>query len=901
MKMKFKRFLSGVMAVATLASVIVQPVAVSASELEPEEIPFEQQYPELTEVQDSLDPDEVVVANDIEIAYGDEFEVEVNLSGIDGVDESKMKILFHEAKNADGADFDTNTPDTYKAVYAVEPVSGHPSYRISRNITVKEPETETQSESSSEIAVDDDSGTGDTEQSDDDSESHQENTVDTETELTVSEVLEQAETNGIDLYAMDAGETVTFMASAGNARSSQQVSVTRGTMYRYADYGYGTYLTYQYTVKFGNVSATAYCVQPSKPGPGSGTYTINKVGDGKALAKVCYYGTKASGDDGFFTEENGYGNLSAGARFILVHLAASYANGSGDAFSGANSTAQNLAMKLYNYCVSQPEIPDVAMSFSDANVKAYVDGNSQRTKNITFNADALQTITMKLPAGVQLHNLTTGKTSKGGNQIFKPLSKSKPFSTPLFAYAEVFWSNVINEYFVSAPLYQLAFCHGYEEETQKYYDYGTVVPRIYNKDEQLLNLLEFFRKYPDKKVDIDQYENYCMMFYDYTDILEASYFQNHKDMAEQLAMQILVSVLKGDQNYHYENIAFVCNKKGEILRLAPMIDHEFSTYFMFPDNSAQHMYWYSELIRSMEGHEVQDYEYDCLKNPKERQMMEKSAVCLHKNLVYIKEHYPEVTGKFLEKLNCLKHDLEENPSPFYLQENIEYPGTANSYAYMSGKARYKDHDEEKAKLLEEKYSSREKKIDFHVLSVQSVQEIKGIIRLLKVMLEKENGNWDKVKEQNDEYKAETGFTDRKIKAYDKLELTDEQQIVLDALRQNCVEETLWSAIAAFQNYPFRTASGLPYQYKLKIGKDGTYNKELLIDRRENSKTLSWSSIKMAFQNCRQISGIVKRPKALGDIRGISYIYPLFWKFGLIEVPEETAKKMSGECDTAEER
>ena len=203
-------------------------------------------------------------------------------------------------------------------------------------------------------------------------------------------------------------------------------------------------------------------------------------------------------------------------------------------------------------------------------------------------------------------------------------------------------------------------------------------------------------------------------------------------------------------------------------------------------------------------------------------------------------------------------------------------------------------DEGSLKLLEEKYSSREKKIDFHVLSVQIVQEIKGIIRLLKVMLEKENGNWDKVKEQNDEDKAGAGFTGRKIKAYDKLELTDEQQKVLATLRQNCVEETLWSAIAAFQNYPFRTASGLPYQYKLKIGKDGTYNKELLIDRRENSKTLSWSSIKMAFQNCRQISGIVKRPKALGDIRGISYIYPLFWKFGLIEVPEEIAKKMGGE-------
>ena len=313
MKMRFKRFLSGFMAVATLASVIIQPVAVSASELEPEEIPFEQQYAELKDVQDSLDPDEIVKANDIELSYGQEFDVEVDLSGIEGVDESKIKILFHEAKNETGTDFDTHTPDTYKAVYAVKPVSGHPAYRISRNITVKEPETEVQSERASESTVNVDDDTGDTEQSEEDSESHREtqnseSTADSESELTVSEALEQAESNGIDLYAMNEGETVTFMAAAGNARSSQQVSVTRGAEYRYADYGYGTYLTYQYTVKFGNISATAYCVQPSKPGPGSGTYTINKVGDGKALAKVCYYGTKASGDDRYFTEENGNGN-----------------------------------------------------------------------------------------------------------------------------------------------------------------------------------------------------------------------------------------------------------------------------------------------------------------------------------------------------------------------------------------------------------------------------------------------------------------------------------------------------------------------------------------------------------------------------------------------------------------
>ena len=57
------------------------------------------------------------------------------------------------------------------------------------------------------------------------------------------------------------------------------------------------------------------------------------------------------------------------------------------------------------------------MSFSDADVTAYIDGNSQRTKEITFNADELQTITMKLPNGVKFHNVTTGKTSAAGASV----------------------------------------------------------------------------------------------------------------------------------------------------------------------------------------------------------------------------------------------------------------------------------------------------------------------------------------------------------------------------------------------------------------------------------------------------------------------------------------------------
>ena len=370
-------------------------------------------------------------AKDIEIPYGEEFEVEVDLSGIEGVNEKKVKVLFHEAKSEAGTDFDAHTPDTYKAVYAVEPVSGHPAYRVSRNITVKEPETEAQTKSSSENTAGEgnageteDSGNAEEDADSDGSKEivtdlteEQEVTTDEESGLAVSEVMDQAAENGIDLYSMEEGEAVTFMATDIATQSTKKVTVTRGTCYQYSDYGYGSYLTYKYTVQFGNVSATAYCVEPSKSSPGSGTYDITKLSDGKKLAKVCYYGTKASGDEGFFTEENGYGNLSAGARFILVHLAASYANGGDSAFSGASGTAKTLAMKLYNYCISQPEIPDVDMSFSDADVTAYVDGNSQRTKEIIFKADELQSITMKLPSGVKLHNVTTGKTSKAGEAV----------------------------------------------------------------------------------------------------------------------------------------------------------------------------------------------------------------------------------------------------------------------------------------------------------------------------------------------------------------------------------------------------------------------------------------------------------------------------------------------------
>ena len=43
---------------------------------------------------------------------------------------------------------------------------------------------------------------------------------------------------------------------------------------------------------------------------------------------------------------------------------------------------------------------------------------------------------------------------------------------------------------------------------------------------------------------------------------------------------------------------------------------------------------------------------------------------------------------------------------------------------------------------------------------------------------------------------------------------------------------------------------------------------------------------LAYHNIGKIGEVVDRPKALGDIRGVSYIYGLFYRFGLIDVPDK---------------
>ena len=476
-KFKGKRWLAGAMAVMLCCSSFLQTgVFTVSAEAETEVAQEAVQEPMAVEK-----TEEELIAETVsdpslalEIKQGTAFDVVKDFTGLGLKDGDRAELK--KAAMEDGTTFDSGRPGIYKCVYRITPKEGA-SYLVARTITVteKEPETQAAGDSGSEESGDSEDPdplpeqpavaveapeeeekkdadlaeipvegeeadvSADTEekpenttetdiQEDDgfgseilpeeefDSElerAEEENTVDPETGLTLGEVLEQAQEQDLDLMEMEEGETASFIATY--ASTTTDVSVTRGSCYYYSDYDLGSYLTYKYTVSFNNVTATAYCIQPSKSSPGDGVFKITRLGDGKKLAKVCYYGTKASGVNGFFKTE--HPDFSAGKQFVITHLAVSYASGSDDAFSGANTNGQALAMELYNYCMAQPEIPDVAMAFSNPNVTAYIDGSEQRTEEIKFKADTLQNITMKLPAGVVFHNVDTGETSEGGAKV----------------------------------------------------------------------------------------------------------------------------------------------------------------------------------------------------------------------------------------------------------------------------------------------------------------------------------------------------------------------------------------------------------------------------------------------------------------------------------------------------
>ena len=93
------------------------------------------------------------------------------------------------------------------------------------------------------------------------------------------------------------------------------------------------------------------------------------------------------------------------------------------------------------------------------------------------------------------------------------------------------------------------------------------------------------------------------------------------------------------------------------------------------------------------------------------------------------------------------------------------------------------------------------------------------------------------------------------------------------------KDLLWETMVAFEDYPFKTAKGLRYYYKVK-------GNELFISRKEKSVTRA--SVNMAFETAVRLQregSEITGPKMLGCF-GASYLYPIFIRIGVIRDGKE---------------
>ena len=133
-----KHYTHKLTALLLAALIMVSPVAQYACA---EEAAYhtETKYPLLADVRDQLDEDEIVSAYDVVIDMGDYFNpADVSAFKVDKTNQptDKVDVSFFSAHATDGTAFTPDMPGSYFAYYIARPVSGHPTYEVSRRITV---------------------------------------------------------------------------------------------------------------------------------------------------------------------------------------------------------------------------------------------------------------------------------------------------------------------------------------------------------------------------------------------------------------------------------------------------------------------------------------------------------------------------------------------------------------------------------------------------------------------------------------------------------------------------------------------------------------------------------------------------------------------------------------------
>lgn len=146
---------------------------------------------------------------------------------------------------------------------------------------------------------------------------------------------------------------------------------------------------------------TALCIEHVKSTPSIGTELTFSPSNDEQLRKILYYGYGGPMEwDGFKSESHAIVSTA----LLLSHI-----------YSGEGYN-ENCA-EFKSYIDSAPDIPEYSITFSPTNVQAYVEGNIQRTPEITLQGDQRISITLCLPDNVSLV-FSNGIVATGNVKIY---------------------------------------------------------------------------------------------------------------------------------------------------------------------------------------------------------------------------------------------------------------------------------------------------------------------------------------------------------------------------------------------------------------------------------------------------------------------------------------------------
>jgi len=410
-KKRTKRLIAGALAVLVGCSSFLQGMAgitayaagtvAEAGEVRAETAvgKTEELLPMLEAVIGQLDADEIVTAEDYTLTPGEVFDAAYDYIGL-SFDDTRVKVTYRGAESADGESYDHNTAGTYQAVYSVEPVSGNPSYQITRNIIVSVKESETQPDGSQ----------GDTE----DESSPENGDAEAEPEikeqlLNEPEIPENAE-GTVEVNDEDNGIFLSVVPAAATLSRAATATLVKGESIAYPA-SLGNYSTHYFTVN----GKVAYCLESSKAAPPSSSYVASEYESNLNLQKILYYGYGGPGD----ITDSYMPGFSWQTKYVFTHVAASYSYVGTSAFYGCTMESVKACglwdFIQYIYSLDAPPAAEIALS--PASAEAYESGSLQRTEKFKLTGDSGNYITVPLPEHVTYHSGDT-EISSGNVKIY---------------------------------------------------------------------------------------------------------------------------------------------------------------------------------------------------------------------------------------------------------------------------------------------------------------------------------------------------------------------------------------------------------------------------------------------------------------------------------------------------